>query len=244
MERFKILIVDDDLITKEYLRILLENEQYTVVEASSGTETLAKINESFDLVILDIMIPDKNGIEICIDIRKKYWIPILFLTTKTTEYDKHIGLSVGADDYLAKPFSCIELLARISALIRRYNMYPNKNTFVANNEIVVNDLVINTSLLRVYKKNEEINLTNIEFNILLLFVKNQKKIFTIQNIYESIWEDTYNYSVNSTVMVHIKNLRQKLSDTAKKPQYIKNIWGRGYCLVISEKNPSVQSTKK
>ncbi len=225
----KILVVDDDVDIRNVLRILLEKEQYAVCEAGDGESALEILDDSFDLVILDIMLPQKDGIAICIDIRKQYTIPILFLTAKKTEYDKHIGFSIGCDDYLAKPFSSVELLARVAALIRRYTVYKGKQLENAG-AFLVKDLCVDEKNNSVTRNGEPINLTNIEYRIFLLLAKNPQKIFTLQNIYESVWDEPYFVSVNSTIMVHIKNLRKKLTDQNNSYQYIKNVWGRGYCL--------------
>lgn len=229
-KKTKILIVDDDMEIRKVLHLLLEEEQYEAVEVSNGFEALDIIDDSFDLIILDIMMPKKDGITTCIEIRKTYWVPILFLTAKATEYDKQIGFSIGCDDYLSKPFSRIELLARISALMPRFNTYQGRKLKPDESKIIVNDIVIDTLTSRVFQNDLEIHLTNIEYNILLLLAKNPTKIFTLENIYESVWEESYDYLANSTIMVHIKNLRRKLNDTSHTSKYIKNIWGRGYCI--------------
>lgn len=159
------------------------------------------------------MMPNRDGITTCIEIRENYDMLILFLTVKSTEYDKYIGLSMGGDDYLSKPFSKIELLARISSLIKRYQVYQNKqskNSPLKNNYIYIKDLRIDKYASRVYKNNQEITLTNIGYKILMLLAQHKNKIFTLENLYESIWHESY--------------------DSSKSSQYIKNVWGRGYCI--------------
>ena len=230
VNNYKILIVDDDKEIRIALKEILEKQQYVVVEASNGDEAISKINNDIDLIILD-------GITTCIEIRENYDMPILFLTAKSTEYDKYIGLSMGGDDYLSKPFSKMELLARVSSLIRRYRVYQNKqnkNSPLENNYIYIKDLRIDKYASRVYKNNQEITLTNIEYKILMLLAQHKNKIFTLENLYESIWHESYDYSVNQTIMVHIRNLRKKLDDSSKSSQYIKNVWGRGYCIEEDE----------
>lgn len=140
---------------------------------------------------------------------------------------------VEADDYIQKPFSSLELLARISALLRRCNEYSENQKNPDKTPIYVNDVLIDKNALRVFQSGNEIVLTNIEYQILLLLAENPRKIFTLQNIYERVWGEVYDYSENSTVMVHIKNLRRKLKDSSQNPKYIRNIWGRGYCIVVS-----------
>lgn len=237
VNNYKILIVDDDKEIRIALKEILEKQQYVVVEASNGDEAISKINNDIDLIILDVMMPNRDGITTCIEIRENYDMPILFLTAKSTEYDKYIGLSMGGDDYLSKPFSKMELLARVSSLIRRYRVYQNKqnkNSPLENNYIYIKDLRIDKYASRVYKNNQEITLTNIEYKILMLLAQHKNKIFTLENLYESIWHELYDYSVNQTIMVHIRNLRKKLDDSSKSSQYIKNVWGRGYCIEEDE----------
>ena len=237
VNNYKILIVDDDKEIRIALKEILEKQQYVVVEASNGDEAISKINNDIDLIILDVMMPNRDGITTCIEIRENYDMPILFLTAKSTEYDKYIGLSMGGDDYLSKPFSKMELLTRVSSLIRRYRVYQNKqnkNSPLENNYIYIKDLRIDKYASRVYKNNQEITLTNIEYKILMLLAQHKNKIFTLENLYESIWHESYDYSVNQTIMVHIRNLRKKLDDSSKSSQYIKNVWGRGYCIEEDE----------
>ena len=235
MERYKILVVDDEEEIRSAVTELLEHENYEVVSAANGNRALEMIDDTFDLIILDVMMPDKDGISMCIDIRKKYVIPILFLTAKNTEYDKCVGLSVGGDDYLEKPFSKIELLARVSSLLRRYRVYQQKSPAKTDRFIRRKDLKIDQESTRVFKGENEIFLTNTEYKLLLLLVKNPNKIFTLEMIYEQVWQETYDYSVNASIMVHIRNLRKKLGDTIQGGKYIKNIWGRGYCIEDEEK---------
>lgn len=236
MSRYKILVVDDDAEIRDVVLKLLENENYEVVGAVDGEQALQILDDSFDLIILDVMMPKKDGISTCIDIREKFIIPILFLTAKNTEYDKYVGLSIGGDDYLEKPFSRVELLARISSLLRRYRVYQREEgeKKISDHYICVRDLKIDKATSRVFQNDREILLTNMEYKLLLLFAKNPNQIFTLEMIYETIWEENYNYSMNSLIMVHIRNLRKKLGDTPQTAKYIKNIWGRGYCIEDEE----------
>lgn len=231
VKNYKILVVDDEEEIRNAVVSLLRKEQYVAIGVSNGKEALKILDQSFSLIILDIMMPDKDGISTCIDIREKYFIPVLFLTAKNTEHDKYIGFSVGGDDYLAKPFSRIELLARVASLLRRYHVYQ---TYDMKNEkedyIIIKDLKLDKHTARVFKDNQEIVLTNMEYKILQMFVQNPNKIFTLEMIYENVWNEKYDYSVNACIMVHIKNLRKKLGDTPQGAKYIKNIWGRGYCI--------------
>lgn len=232
MKNYKILVVDDDEEIRNAVVSLLQKEQYNVIGVSNGKEALGILDQSFSLIILDIMMPDKDGISTCIDIREKYFIPVLFLTAKNTEYDKYVGFSVGGDDYLEKPFSRIELLARVVSLLRRYHVYQtyDKKNEDGKDYIIIKDLKLDKHTARVFKNNQEIVLTNIEYKILKMFVQNPNRIFTLEMIYENVWNEKYDYSVNASIMVHIKNLRKKLGDTPQGAKYIKNIWGRGYCV--------------
>lgn len=223
----KILVVDDNPDLIEVITIFLNGEGYEVVSASGGAEALEIFDDSFDLVILDVMMPGISGYKVCSEIREKSFVPILFLTAKTLDSDKAMGFSSGADDYLSKPFSYNELLARVKALLRRFYIYNGK-TKEDDEHITVSDLVINKNFNEVLKGETEITLTDIEYKILLLMATHRKKIFTIQNIYESIWDEPYYYASNNTVMVHIRKLRTKIEDNPQNPKYIKTVWGKGY----------------
>lgn len=229
MQRSKIMVVDDDADIRQALRVLLETEDYEVIEADNGKTALELLDETIDLMILDIMMPKKDGVTTCKEIRKQYTFPILFLTAKTTEYDKYVGLSSGGDDYLTKPFSKMEVLARVSAMLRRYHVYQGKGT--EQKYIYIQDLKIDKNMSRVFQGEKEIILTNTEYDILVLLSKNPNKIFTLEELYESIWNEPYYFSANATVMVHIRNLRKKLQDTSQASKYIKNIWGKGYSII-------------
>ena len=225
----KILVVDDEEEIVNLIELLLKND-YDLTTAFSGEEALELINDFFDLVILDIMMKGIDGYEVCRTIREKYNIPILFLSGKTSEQDKTYGFLVGCDDYGAKPFSSIEFLSRVNAIIRRYKVYKGKTDISGKDRIIVADIVIDEFSNKIYRDEEEILLTNIEFNIFYLMAKNPRKIFSIQNIYESVWKEPYEYTVNNIVMVHMKNLRKKLAKPGSDIKYIKNVWGRGYCI--------------
>lgn len=229
MQRSKIMVVDDDADIRQALRVLLETEDYEVIEADNGKTALELLDETIDLMILDIMMPKKDGVTTCKEIREQYTFPILFLTAKTTEYDKYVGLYSGGDDYLTKPFSKMEVLARVSAMLRRYHVYQGKGT--EQKYIYIQDLKIDKNMSRVFQGEKEIILTNTEYDILVLLSKNPNKIFTLEELYESIWNEPYYFSANATVMVHIRNLRKKLQDTSQASRYIKNIWGKGYSII-------------
>lgn len=223
-----ILIADDNEEIREIVRVLLESEGYNVIEAVDGEDAIIKVDESIDLIILDIMMPRKSGFKACVEIREKTSAPILLLTAKTQDSDKCMGFSVGSDDYLSKPFSYTELVSRVKALLRRYYVYKGKERIDSTGLININGLTINTTLNEVSIDEEEVTLTEIEYNILLLMAQHRKKIFSAQNLYESVWEEPYFYSCNNTIMVHIRNLRRKLEKDPENPKYIKTVWGKGY----------------
>lgn len=222
-----ILVVDDDKEIREIVRILLDNEGYNIVEAIDGEDAISKVDENIDLIILDVMMPTKSGFKACIEIRVKTSAPILFLTAKTQDSDKYIGFSSGGDDYLSKPFSYTELVSRVKALLRRYYVYKGKQ--IDSFDIIdINGLILNTTSNTVSIDEKEIVLTEKEYKILLLMAQHRKKVFSAQNIYESIWNEPYFYCSNNTVMVHIRNLRRKLENNPQNPKYIKTVWGKGY----------------
>lgn len=223
-----ILIADDNNEIREIVRVLLESEGYNVIEAIDGEDAVNKVDESIDLIILDIMMPIKSGFRACIEIREKTSAPILFLTAKTQDSDKYMAFSSGSDDYLSKPFSYTELVSRVKALLRRYYVYKGKEQVAPADTIHVNELTINIATREVLIDTREIILTEIEYKILLLMANHRKKIFSAQNLYESVWEEPYFYSCNNTVMVHIRNLRSKLENDPQNPRYIKTVWGKGY----------------
>lgn len=223
-----ILIADDNNEIREIVRVLLESEGYNVLEAVDGEDAICKVDESIDLIILDIVMPKKTGFKACIEIREKTSAPILFLTAKSQDSDKYMAFSAGSDDYLSKPFSYTELVSRVKALLRRYYVYKGKEANDSIDSISINGLKINLTSNEISIDGREIALTEIEYSILLLMSKNRKKIFSAQNLYESIWNEPYFYSCNNTVMVHIRNLRSKLESDPQNPKYIKTVWGKGY----------------
>ncbi len=231
MRRSNILIIEDDDDIREGIRILLENEGYYIKEACEGQQGLDILDEKTDLVILDIMMPGMNGLRTCEEIRKISIVPILFLTAKSQESDKLIGLIAGGDDYLTKPFSYSELLGRVKALLRRYQVYKGKveeSEEIEEKFIELSGVKINEGFNEVHMNGEEKELSNIEYNILLLMMRNPGRVFSAQHIYEKIWNEPYFYNCSNTVMVHIRNLRVKIEKDPKKPEIIKTVWGKGY----------------
>ena len=226
MERAKILIVDDEEEIRNLIEIYLKNEGYEVIKAGTGLEALKHVEEKkIDLVILDVMMPVVNGIDACIKIREQYNVPIIMLSAKVEDIDKILGLSVGADDYLTKPFNPLELIARVKAQLRRFTQLNTANT--SNQILEEGALKMNLETGKVYKNNEEINLTPIEFSILKLLWNNKGMVFKIETIYERVWEQEY-FDNNNTVMVHIRKLREKIEENPRIPDYIFTVWGVGY----------------
>lgn len=231
MAKETILIIEDDADIREGVRILLESEDYIVREAENGKKGLKLLDDQTDLVILDVMMPGISGLRTCEEIRKVSYVPVLFLTAKAQESDKLIGLMAGGDDYLAKPFSYAELLGRAKALLRRYKVYRGKE----NKEMEVEESYLKRGKVRihevynqVYVDGKEKELSDLEYHILLLLMQYPQKIFSAQNLYESVWNEPYFYTCNSTVMVHIRKLRVKIEKDPQNPKYIKTVWGKGY----------------
>lgn len=221
----KILIVDDEKDIRDIIGIYLENNGYQAIKAEGGQEALRIIeSQAIDLAIIDVMMPDMDGITLCMKIRDKHNIPILMLSAKNQDMDKVMGLSAGADDYLSKPFNPIELLARVRAQLRRF--HELNPSIMMSQQLTYQELSMNLETHRVQKQGEEIRLTPTEFQILELLWKNQGIVFSTDRIYNRIWTED-SYEIDSTVMVHIRNLRNKLGD-GKTQNYIKTVWGVGY----------------
>lgn len=228
-----ILIIEDDPDIREGVRILMEGENFHVEEAVDGFEGLRKLSDDIQLVILDVMMPGISGYKTCEEIRKKSNVPVLFLTAKDKESDKLLGLMSGGDDYLVKPFSYAELLARVKALLRRHLIYDgagkkNQEKKKETGWVEWKNIRVNTQKNLVYLNENEISLTEIEYKILVLLMQNSGKIFSVQNLYESVWELPYLYTSGNTVMVHIRRLRKKIEQNPQNPKRIVSVWGKGY----------------
>ena len=231
MEKGMILLVEDDGDIREGVRVLLESEGYKVYEAESGSQALEMVDSDTDLIILDIMMPGISGIRTCEEIRKTYNVPILFLTAKARESDKLLGLMAGGDDYLPKPFSYGELLGRVKALLRRYQVYQGKGAGNAGEDsswIQWKEIRLDLGFNQVWVEDKEVDLSELEYQILRLLMKHPNKIFSAQNIYESVWKEPYFYGSNNTVMVHILKLRVKIEKDPQEPKRICTVWGKGY----------------
>ena len=220
-DKKNILIADDEAEIREVLELLLTGEGYNVISCADAEEVLASASDNIDLYILDIGMPGMTGLKAATLLRREYDTPIIFLTAYSTESDKVMGFSAGADDYIVKPFSNIELLMRVKAILRRSSTVKAKN-----NTLILKDLTIDTDSQSVTRAGERINLTYTEYGILVLLASHPKKIYSLDNIYDSIWGD--DAVGDSSIMVHIKNLRKKIGDSSREPIYIKTAWGRGY----------------
>ncbi|BAB04539.1 response regulator transcription factor [Halalkalibacterium halodurans] len=228
MIEHKILLIEDDVSISEMVKEHLQLEGYHVCCAFDGEEATRLFEQNtYDLVLLDLMLPRRNGIDCLQWIRTKSVVPVLIMSAKDSDVDKALGLGFGADDYITKPFSMIELTARVKAAIRRTVNYAQASQSAENERIKIHELVVELSSFTVKKKGEEIKLTAKEFQILKLFVTHPKKVFTKEQLYRSVWNDDY-YSDENVINVHIRRLREKIEDTPSKPQYIKTIWGIGY----------------
>ena len=226
-----ILIAEDDPDIRDGVRILLAGEGYHILEAENGTRALEIFNPEVDLVILDIMMPGMSGLRVCEELRKVSTVPILFLTAKSQESDKLLGLTAGGDDYLPKPFSFAELSARVKALLRRYCVYLGKEQAPQkprNTTLEAHGVRLALDCNRVWVDEREVDLTETEYKILRLLMQNPQRIYSIQVIYETVWNEPYYYVSNGTVMVHIRNLRMKVEDDPQKPARICTVWGKGY----------------
>lgn len=231
MERpVKILFADDDPEIREVVHILLESEGYLVDEAADGRQAIEAADGSHGLVILDVLMPGLSGFDACERIREKSNVPILFLTAKSQEEDKVRGFAAGGDDYLAKPFSAAELIARVKAMLRRYQEYGTDVGTYETGPLRVGEIMIDPAAKEVSRDGQSVDLTDLEYKILLLLAQNRGQVFTAKGIYESVWDDIYFYQSNNTVMVHIRNLRKKLEDDPQKPKHIKTVWGKGYVI--------------
>lgn len=231
MNNEKILIVDDEKEIRDLVEIYLKGEGYETLKAQDGEEALEILSSNeVDLVILDIMMPKVNGIEACMKIREEREMPIIMLSAKSEDMDKILGLNMGADDYLTKPFNPLELVARVKSQLRRYYRFKSKNQVPEEDNLqvlTIDELSLNCDTHEVFLGEKEVKLTPTEFDILALLAKNRGKVFSIENIYESVWNQEFMESDN-TVMVHIRKVREKIEENPRKPKFIKTVWGVGY----------------
>lgn len=221
-----ILIADDEKEIRDILHLLLSSEGYEVIVVTNGSEAVRSAREDIDLYILDVNMPEMSGFVAASEIRKTCDSPIIFLTAYSSESDKVMGFSVGADDYIVKPFSNMELLMRTKAILRRRVASAPSAPVPSSSQLAIQDLILDLDQQTILRGGEPIVLTYTEFKILELLASNRKKIFSLDHIYNTVWKEEA--VSDSAIMVHIKNLRKKLGDDSRNPKYIKTAWGRGY----------------
>lgn len=227
---YKVLVVDDEKEIANLLELYLHNDGFEVFKFYNGQDALKCIEkENIDIAVLDIMLPDIDGFKICQKIRENYYFPIIMLTAKVEDMDKIMGLTLGADDYITKPFNPLEVTARVKTQLRRYKKYNNEAE-VKEDEVIEYDirgLVINKETHKCYLYKELLDLTPLEFNILWYLCEHQGKVVPSEELFEHVWKEKY-IDNNNTVMAHIARLREKLKETSRKPKFIKTVWGVGY----------------
>ena len=224
----KILVCDDDKDIVEAIDIYLTQEGYEVLKAYDGAEAIKVLKRNeVDLLIMDVMMPRLDGIRATLKIRENMSLPIIILSAKSEDADKILGLNIGADDYMTKPFNPLELVARVKSQLRRYTQLGSTARSDNQSEFRTGGLVIRDDLKEVTVDGEKVKLTPIEYNILLLLVKNQGKVFSINQIYENIWNEEA-IGADNTVAVHIRHIREKIEINPKEPRYLKVVWGVGY----------------
>lgn len=227
MGKFNVLVVDDEKEIRDAIDIYLRSsEDINIIKCADGIEALEILEkEDIHLILLDIMMPRLDGIRTCMKIRESKNIPIIMLSAKGEDSDKILGLNIGADDYITKPFNPLELVARVKSQLRRYIAFGNYK--VDQNEINIRDLVINKETRQVIVEGQEVKLTPIEFKILLLLAETPGRVFPSGEIYERVWEEPA-FNADNTVTVHIRRIREKIEINPKEPKYIKVVWGVGY----------------
>jgi len=224
-----ILIVDDEKEIADLIEVYLCNENYTVFKCYTSDDALACIEkEKLDLAILDVMMPGIDGFSVCQKIREKYNFPVIMLTAKVEEIDKITGLTLGADDYITKPFRPMELVARVKAQLRRATKYNIQEKEAEEGVLEVGEIVLNKNTHQCMLVDESLALTPTEFSILWMLCENKGNVISSERLFQEVWGEKYFSSSNNTVMVHIRHLREKLGDSADNPRYIKTVWGVGY----------------
>lgn len=226
----KILIVDDEKEIADLVEVYLQNEGYQVYKFYNALDALACVDEKeTDLAILDVMLPDMDGFALCRRIREKHLFPIIMLTAKVEDMDKITGLTLGADDYITKPFNPLELIARVKTQLRRYMRYNVPGSPAAGQEIDIRGLHISKSSHKCTLNGKELALTPLEFNILWHLCEHRGTVITSEELFSAVWGEAYLDS-NNTVMTHIARLREKMDEPARKPKYVKTVWGVGYTI--------------
>ena len=226
----KIMIVDDEESIADLVEVYLQNEGYRVCKFYNATDALDCLKqEDLSLVILDVMLPDMDGFTLCRKIREKHLFPIIMLTARVEDIDKITGLTLGADDYITKPFNPLELIARVKTQLRRYTRYNVNESPAASEEISVRGLRISKTGHKCFLNEKELSLTPLEFSILLYLCEHRGKVVSSEELFAAVWGEAYLDS-NNTVMTHIARLREKMQEPARKPKYVKTVWGVGYTI--------------
>lgn len=225
----KVLLLDDEKEIIDLLSTLLTNEGYEVYKAMTGEESLAIVKETaIDLAILDVMLPDVSGFDVLQKIRETQFFPVLMLTARGADLDKISGLSMGADDYIVKPFNPFEVLARVKTQLRRYQTY-NSDRQPVTDEYERNGLAVSGNSRKVFLYDEEIKLTPIEFDILWYLCKNEGRVVPSEELFEKVWQEDY-LDNNNTVMAHVARIREKMHEKPRQPKFLKTVWGVGYTI--------------
>src|SRR5690554_4684861 len=221
-----ILVCDDDKEIADAIKIYLENEGFNVFKAANGLEAIEELNKhEIHLIIMDIMMPKIDGIQATMKIREEYHIPLIMLSAKSEDYDKILGLNMGADDYITKPFNPLELIARVKSQLRRFTTLGGVDT--KKDSYKTGNLIIDDERKEVTVDGEPVKLTPVEYKILLLLTKNAGKVYSIDEIYENVWNEP-SFNPENTVAVHIRRIREKIEIDPKNPKYLKVVWGVGY----------------
>ncbi|MCL1632977.1 VanR-ABDEGLN family response regulator transcription factor [Sporolactobacillus sp. CPB3-1] len=224
-----ILIVDDEQAIADLVDVYLTNENFTIFKFYNGRDALDCIeHEKLDLAILDVMLPDIDGFSICRKIREKHHFPVIMLTAKEEEIDKITGLTLGADDYITKPFHPLELMARVKAQLRRFTKYNTTDPDQEERVIAFSGLVLDMNTHECTLNEKKLSLTPTEFSILWVLCSNRGRVVSSEQLFHEVWGDKYFTNSNNTVMVHIRHLREKMHDSTEHPKYIKTVWGVGY----------------
>ena len=224
-----ILVVDDEPEIADLVGVYLRSEGFTVHTCGTAKEALDTLaRQSVDLAILDVMLPDKSGFDLCGELRREHRFPVLMLTAKSSDMDKITGLTIGADDYITKPFNPLELVARVKAQLRRYTRYNSTQEKAPAGDVIdFNGLVIDRGTHQCTLYDKELNLTPIEFDILWMLCSNRGQVISAERLFETVWGEKY-LDRNNTVMVHIRRLREKMGEPSRDPRFIKTVWGVGY----------------
>lgn len=224
-----ILVVDDEQSIADLVEVYLQSEGFKIYKFYNGKDAYRCVqSEQLDLAILDVMLPDMDGFTLCQKIREKHKFPVIMLTAKEEEIDKITGLTLGADDYITKPFRPLELIARVKAQLRRFTQYNSSRSEKEEHLIAFSGLVMNLDTHECTLNEKKLSLTPTEFSLLWVLCSRRGRVVSSEELFQEVWGDKYFTNSNNTVMVHIRHLREKMHDSAERPKYIKTVWGVGY----------------